>query len=162
MAAVPQLLSESEKHNLTPVIGCLPKGTPIITKLRIKTVEQIKVGDEVLTHRGRFKKVLNTSTRKFKGRMYEIKLSDSKFHTKGFLLTEEHPVLIRDKDGNVNFRLPPDILSGRPTTKTISMKSSAMDVKINFTKKDSEVFKLFFIFLRRVFSFQACIPYPIY
>jgi intein/homing endonuclease len=117
MAAVPQLLSESEKHNLTPVIGCLPKGTPIITKLRIKTVEQIKVGDEVLTHRGRFKKVLNTSTRKFKGRMYEIKLSDSKFHTKGFLLTEEHPVLIRDKDGNVNFRLPPDILSGRPTTK---------------------------------------------
>ena len=103
MGSVPRQIRACEKDKINPLFGCLPKRTPIITKNGVKFIEDIKIGDEVLTHKGVFKKVIRTSIRKFKGLMYEIKLSDSNLNSIGFRLTGEHPVLIRNYKGEVEF-----------------------------------------------------------
>ena len=41
-------------------ISCFAAGTPVYTENGIKNIENIAVGDKVLTHKGRFKKVLAT------------------------------------------------------------------------------------------------------
>src|SRR5580693_184140 len=46
---------------------CLLPGQEIVTKAGMKPVEQIVPGDEVLTHRGRFRKVTRTMTREHEG-----------------------------------------------------------------------------------------------
>lgn len=117
MGAVPQQIDQSEKHNLFPLFGCLPAGAPIITKFGVKNIEDIKIGDLVLTHTGSYQKVIRTSARFYKGKMYEIKLSDSSKLTPGFRLTDEHPVLIRNILGERNFIRADEIIGGRPTTK---------------------------------------------
>jgi len=117
MGAVPQQVKYGEKYNLNPIFGCLPAGTPIITKFGVKNIEDIKVGELVLTHTGSYQKVLRTSVRPYKGQMYEIKLSDSSKSTTGFRLTDEHPVLIRNNTGERDFVRADDIVGGRPTTK---------------------------------------------
>lgn len=42
---------------------CFAKGTPVITSEGVKNIEEIKEGDLVLTHKGRWKPVLKTMTR---------------------------------------------------------------------------------------------------
>lgn len=42
---------------------CFAKGTPVITSTGVKAIEEIKIGDKVLTHKGRWKSVINTNTR---------------------------------------------------------------------------------------------------
>jgi len=96
------------KHGIKPILGCLLKGQEIITINGIKNVEDIKVGDFVLTHKGRFKKVIKTFNGEFNGKIYEIVLSDS---MRSLKLTEEHPILIKNKDGNKWFK-PGEIKTG--------------------------------------------------
>src|SRR3954447_14906914 len=38
---------------VTPIIGCLLAGQEIITAKGVKAVEDVEIGDRVLTHRGR-------------------------------------------------------------------------------------------------------------
>lgn len=115
MGAIPSQIGACDEHKLNFIAACLPKGSPIITKMGIKPIEEIKIGDDVLTHKGRFKKVLRTSVRPFKGLMYEIKLSDSELNTKGFKMTEEHPILIRNQKGIIDFIKASEIITGRRT-----------------------------------------------
>ena len=117
MGAVPQQIKYSEKYNLHPLFGCLPAKSPIITKFGVKNIEDVQVGDLVLTHTGSYQKVLRTSVRSYKGKMYEIKLSDSFKSSPGFRLTDEHPVLIRNISGERDFIRADEIVGGRPTTK---------------------------------------------
>lgn len=43
---------------------CFPAGTRVICRDRIRPIEEVEVGHEVLTHEGRWRKVTNTMTRK--------------------------------------------------------------------------------------------------
>lgn len=103
-------------------IGCLLKGQPIVTVEGMKPIEEIREGDLVLTHKGRFRQVTRIMQRSYKGRAYKVYLSQG---GKPLVLTEEHPILVSDGQGNVNWMLPEDIKTGyRGKTKGVRFWSS--------------------------------------
>lgn len=55
-------------------ISCFAKGTPIFTIHGMKNIEDIAVGDKVLTHKGRFRRVLATR-KKSSNDIYELQCS---------------------------------------------------------------------------------------
>ncbi|GLW97326.1 hypothetical protein Misp02_14130 [Microtetraspora sp. NBRC 16547] len=61
-----------------PIIGCLLSGQEIITSEGVKGVEEIRTGDMVLTHRGRFRRVVRTMRRPYIGRAYTISRKHSR------------------------------------------------------------------------------------
>lgn len=68
---------------------CLDENTNIYTNKGVKKIKDVKIGDNVLTHKGRWKQVTNTFKNKLNGRnMFNIKTNS--FDT---LITEDHPVL---------------------------------------------------------------------
>lgn len=71
---------------------CFKAGTYITTHEGLKFIEDIKVGDMVLTHKNRFRKVLNTSITPTKG-IYKLKVQGSPIT----YVTEEHPYYVREK-----------------------------------------------------------------
>lgn len=71
---------------------CLPLGEKVMTSGGLKPIEQVRVGDYVFTHEGRFKKVTKTFSRKFCGELVEIKTRGWNGTTR---VTPEHPVFIR-------------------------------------------------------------------
>ena len=95
---------------IKPILGCLVKGQEIITSVGVKSVEDVQIGDMVLTHKGRFKKVKRVMTRVYNGDLYEIELSSTKRKLK---ITAEHPILIRDIKGERSWKKPLEIRYGR-------------------------------------------------
>lgn len=69
--------------------NCLLPGEEIITTDGIKSVENIKVGDMVYTHKNRFKKVLNLMSREYNGEYFEL---SSYGYAKKLSVTSEHPI----------------------------------------------------------------------
>jgi glycosyltransferase involved in cell wall biosynthesis/intein/homing endonuclease/SAM-dependent methyltransferase len=70
--------------------SCQLSGTLIFTNEGMKTIENVKVGDMVLTHKGRFRKVTELIKKEYSGTLYSFK------RRKDFnpiVLTEEHPLL---------------------------------------------------------------------
>src|SRR5262249_8723483 len=55
-----------------PIIGCLLAGQEILTARGVKNVEDVQVGDEVLTHLGRFRRVTSTMRRRYRGRAFTV------------------------------------------------------------------------------------------
>jgi DNA polymerase-3 subunit alpha len=100
-----------KRHGVNPIIGCLRAGQEIMTAAGSKPVEHVACGEHVLTHRGRFRRVTARTTRPFQGRAYEIQLAGAGQRT--MTLTEEHPVLIRTRDGLLDWKKPGDIDAGR-------------------------------------------------
>jgi DNA polymerase III subunit alpha len=90
--------------------GCLTPGQPIITSQGIKNVEDIEVGDVVLTHKGRYRKVIRTFARPYSGDIYNFILSDS---GRCMTITNEHPVLIKDIRNELNWIQAADIKVGQ-------------------------------------------------
>ena len=90
-------------------IGCLLEGQPIVTLGGMTPVERVKVGDLVLTHRGRYRRVYETMTRHHVGKACRIYLVQNK---KPLVLTSEHPVLVSNHLGNVRWERPRDIVGG--------------------------------------------------
>lgn len=115
MAGAIDFYKACTKNDIKPIIGCFPEGTPIVTSKGIKSIEDIQVNDLVLTHKGRYRKVLRTFTRQYSGMMYDI------FSVKSstpLTLTEEHPVLIKERHQlKPDWIKPPDIQAGRPGAK---------------------------------------------
>jgi DNA primase len=69
--------------------GCFPKETLISTKKGLKNIEDIKVGDEALTHMARFRPVLKTYTRSHDEDLIDIKVRKS---NRVVSLTKDHKV----------------------------------------------------------------------
>lgn len=69
---------------------CLPKGEPILTNRGYVNIEDVKTGDQVLTHKRRFRKVTNTYKRDFTGWVYNLK----SYSGEEIQVTEGHPLLI--------------------------------------------------------------------
>jgi glycosyltransferase involved in cell wall biosynthesis len=77
---------------------CLPPGTNVITKDGIKPIEHIKVGDEVLTHQGEFRRVTDVKSRYVKDELIEVVAYGLNCPIQ---LTKEHLVL--------SFKRPPEV-----------------------------------------------------
>ncbi len=99
------------RHGVKPILGCLLAGQEIITADGVKNVEDVRVGDMVLTHQGRFRRVLRTMRRPYQGQAYTVSLGGRYGRT--LTLTEEHPVLVRTRDGLVDWKKPGDIDAGQ-------------------------------------------------
>lgn len=77
-----------------PDIVCVPPWTKIATTLGIKDIQDIQIGEEVISHTGEPKKVLKTFKNQYIGNIVKIKIgTDSREHT----FTENHPILIIKK-----------------------------------------------------------------
>jgi len=89
-----KMYKECKKQGIKFIPGCCLPGQIIFTKNGPLNIEEIKIGDEVLTHKGRFKKVINTSQRIYSGILYGIEC----WNNNKIWLTDEHPVLIHNKN----------------------------------------------------------------
>ncbi len=84
------------------VEGCFLAGARVRTRTGDKPIEVIEKGDEVLTHRGRYRKVYSTMLRPYRGTIYHVRYfgdSGQELH-----VTEEHPLLVvrRERARNRN------------------------------------------------------------
>ncbi len=78
----------SEAHY---VEGCFTKGHKITTNPDYKNIEDVKVGDRVLTHGGLYQNVHRTQERYYTGNLYKIAIYGLPFRE--IEVTEEHPFL---------------------------------------------------------------------
>jgi hypothetical protein len=87
-------------------MGCFLKGTPILTGYddQIKAIEEIKIGDLVLTHKGSHKQVTETFVRAYNGDLITITVDGLDGTT--LTMTEEHPVYTKSFTNEDNFWLP--------------------------------------------------------
>lgn len=100
------LIIAEEGSSVHYVEGCFLAGAQVHVCLGEKPIEDIRVGDEVLTHKGRYKKVYRALKRSYHGKVFTIKYyGDS--HAK-LQVTAEHPLLVcrREKKEyrNTNFK----------------------------------------------------------
>jgi hypothetical protein len=72
-------------------VMCLTKEAAVVTSDGVKHINEVKKGEMVLTHKNRFRKVLKTYKRKWRGRIYEL-VTESGVKIR---LTAEHPVLVK-------------------------------------------------------------------
>lgn len=70
---------------------CFVAGTLIQTKQGIKNIEDIKEGDEVLTHTNTYHKVITPMDKVFAGTLYHIKSANGEV-----VCTPEHPFYVRE------------------------------------------------------------------
>lgn len=74
---------------------CLTRNQQVITKNGYKNIQDILVGEEVLTHKGRYRKVLKTFNNQLGGRKVHKLSVDSNYST--LECTEDHPVFALTK-----------------------------------------------------------------
>jgi hypothetical protein len=83
--------------------------TPIITKKGTKRLDSMLVGDEVLTHKGRFKKVSKLLRRNYTGEMYKITPYNTQ-NVEPIILTPNHNVYVYNKkDDNFVWKKTEDL-----------------------------------------------------
>ena len=95
--------------------GCFTKGTPIAGNPDYKPIEEIVVGDKVLTHTGTYKRVYHTQVRPYTGYLYTIAIRGNPLEA--IKLTEEHPLLAvkrerrneRNRTWNIAWRTPKEL-----------------------------------------------------
>ena len=87
------------KKDIWPAVDygrCLPPFTSITTLDGVKPLSEVRVGDRVLTHTGKFRRVTQLFSRKYTGKLYT-------FRTLGnfepLTTTEDHPILVYDEKG---------------------------------------------------------------
>jgi DNA-cytosine methyltransferase len=73
---------------ITGGFPCFPANQRIITSGGYRNIEDIKVGDYVLTHRGRLCEVLTTMQKQYNGDLYELVC---KYYKLPIKVTSEHP-----------------------------------------------------------------------
>ncbi|HSW96997.1 MAG TPA: Fe-S cluster assembly protein SufB, partial [Candidatus Saccharimonadales bacterium] len=92
------------------VEGCFLAGALVRTDNGEKKIEEITIGDKVLTHKGRYRHVYNIMQRPYKGKIYTIEYyGDSKAKLQ---VTEEHPLFVckREKKEYRNLAFKPQWL----------------------------------------------------
>lgn len=87
------------KKQIWPAVDygrCVPPSTPILTIDGIKPMSEIRVGDRVLTHTGKFRKVTRLFSRSYTGKLYTFKTLGN---YEPLTTTEDHPILVYGDDG---------------------------------------------------------------
>ncbi|MDP1546437.1 MAG: Fe-S cluster assembly protein SufB [Anaerolineales bacterium] len=101
------LIIVDEGASVHYVEGCFLDGAQVRTRTGEKPIEQIEVGDEVMTHQGRWRKVYHTQKRPYHGEIFNIRVyGDSGRELK---VTKEHPLLVvrrqKSNERNKEFQL---------------------------------------------------------
>src|SRR3990167_11296745 len=98
----PSMMVSPEKQ-IFKCFGCFIKGTEVVTTGGIQPIETISQNRKVLTHKGRFQRVLTKFEREYKGDIVELKVR----HTNETIrLTPDHKVfLIKTKNCKQQGRL---------------------------------------------------------
>ncbi|MBI4015607.1 MAG: Fe-S cluster assembly protein SufB [Candidatus Aenigmarchaeota archaeon] len=102
------LIIVEEGASVHYIEGCFTAGAPVVTSNGIKKIEDVKVGDFVITHNNRLKKVYHIQVRPHTGGLFTIQyFGDS---TKNIEVTGEHPFLAvkRQKHEYKNTEWKPD------------------------------------------------------
>ena len=82
------------KKQIWPAVDygrCVPPETPIVTSEGIKPMAEIRVGDKVLTHTGRFRRVTKLFDRSYTGKLYTFK---TRGNPVPLTTTDDHPILV--------------------------------------------------------------------
>ncbi|MBA2286848.1 MAG: SufD family Fe-S cluster assembly protein, partial [Ktedonobacteraceae bacterium] len=74
------------------VEGCFIAGAQVRTSKGEKLIEEIQEGDEVLTHKGRYRRVYHTMQRPYQGNIYHVRFYGDSWRE--LHITEEHPLLV--------------------------------------------------------------------
>jgi Fe-S cluster assembly protein SufB len=74
------------------VEGCFLAGARVRTRDGEKLIEEIQVGDEVFTHKGRYRRVYHNMQRPYQGTIYHVQFYGDSSRT--LHITEEHPLLV--------------------------------------------------------------------
>jgi len=101
------LIIVDEGASVHYVEGCFLEGARVRTRSGEKPIEKIEVGDEVLTHQGRYRRVYHTQARPYHGDVYSIRFyGDS---GRELRVTAEHPLLVvrRQKQSERNKEFQP-------------------------------------------------------
>ncbi|HLF74634.1 MAG TPA: Fe-S cluster assembly protein SufB [Anaerolineales bacterium] len=86
------LIIVEEGASVHYVEGCFLAGARVRTRQGEKPIETIEVGDEVMTHQGRWRPVYHTQKRPYHGNVYRIRFyGDSR---RELNVTAEHPLLV--------------------------------------------------------------------
>lgn len=91
-----QTTASNQKISISKLIStdppyCLAPGTLIMTERGYTPIEQIQVGERVLTHEGRFAYVTQTYQRPYQGMIQQIKVAHT---SQPLLITDEHPLYV--------------------------------------------------------------------
>jgi DNA (cytosine-5)-methyltransferase 1 len=74
---------------------CFIKDTLVLTNNGYKEIQNVIIEDNLLTHTGKFQKLVNLQRKEYNGLLYDIKL---KYHPEIITSTEEHPFYVREKN----------------------------------------------------------------
>src|SRR6266508_200581 len=74
------------------VEGCLLAGSMVRVREGEKPIEEVEIGDEVLTHEGRFRPVRDTMQRRFEGPIFHIRFAGEVYRS--LAVTPRHPFLV--------------------------------------------------------------------
>jgi len=88
--AVNKQLEKVTKPIKVAVMGCMPPGSIVIANSIPKPIEEIKIGDEVLSHSGSFQVVIQCFARHYRGDL--VRIQPRGFPS--FLVTPEHPIRV--------------------------------------------------------------------
>lgn len=127
---------------------CFVPGTLINTKRGFIPIEEIKIGEEVLSDDGEYKKVVNIMERNYNGDVYKIET----YTSNPIITTPEHPFLtviskhniirpcgpkiIKNRDDDVNPKLMP---SGNWRARVTDKNSERISLGTFSDKKDAEM-----------------------
>lgn len=82
-----------------PDIVCIPPGELILTDSGYKAIEEVKINDKVMTHKGEFRSVVKTMRHQINEKLYHVYFNGCKTPIK---LTGKHPILIFKKRNQTN------------------------------------------------------------
>jgi hypothetical protein len=117
----PSLTSKLEENGnaLPPFhLNCFIGSTPVLSRRGLIPISSIRVGDEVLTHKLRWKKVSNVMSRDFLGDFINIE---------GIISTADHPYLIRRDGCNIFSAVIEDDLVGKVNPCNIPLRELRQD-----------------------------------
>ena len=115
---------------------CFPTGTKIVTSKGLENIENIKVDDEVLTHKGRYRKVVAPMCKSYNGTIYNIK---PYYYSFNIPTTNEHPFLTQRGWVNAEKLTISDYLMMPLNKENVNPEQIKYTQKINqFVEEDSE------------------------
>lgn len=87
--------SELLEEGLTGIsISCLVPGTKIYANYGIKNIEEVHVGDIVITHKGRPRKVLDVITKRFVGKKTKLQIQGYSNSTEDYQFVDNHELYV--------------------------------------------------------------------